>query len=126
MKAGDFLNALTGKHEDPHGSRIRGMNGRVRTFKPAIEAEEFFFIQPARARFLGFCGDTGRGIVYEAKAPSRRVPIVVLRLHPPAIGGADVAPDMIGHRTLAAIVDWSDQFSDFARFNFTSGSIAPK
>src|SRR3979490_1748758 len=60
MQTGDFLDALPGEHENARGARVGRMNGRVRAFEPAIEALEFFFIEPTRSDVLGLRRDPGR------------------------------------------------------------------
>src|SRR5882762_4682018 len=124
METGDLLDALPREHENAHGARVRRVNWRVRAFEPAVEADELLFIKPARPDFLGLRGNAGSGIVNKTEAPLRHSTIIVLRFQTPAVRGSDVAPDVIRHRTLAAIIDGPDNIGDFVRLDVPSWPIA--
>lgn len=68
MQARDFLNALTGQHNELQSARIGEMNRRVGAFQPAIELHELFIVEPARALDLGF-GRNFRGRIVWVRKP---------------------------------------------------------
>src|SRR5262245_51014148 len=97
METCDFIDALPGEHENADRPRVGRVSRRVRTFEPAVEAQELLLIEPAGSHLFGLGGNAGCGVVDEAETSLRYAAVIVLRFHAPAIGRSDVAAHVIRH-----------------------------
>jgi hypothetical protein len=68
---------------------------------------------------------TGGWVVDEAEATRGGGAVVMFRLHAPAVGGADIAADVVGHGVGAALVDWPDDVGDLARLDLAGFAPGP-
>jgi hypothetical protein len=97
VEAGDFLDALSGQHEDTHGAGVRRMHRRVRAFEPAIELDKLLLAEPAGPDDLGLRWNAGCGIDRQLEPARGGAAVVVLGLHAPRVGRPNEAAHVVGH-----------------------------
>ena len=100
------------------------MNRCIGALKPPIEPHELLFIKPPRANLFRLSRNPGGGIIREPETALRCPSVIVLRFHAPAIGSVHIAPDVVGHCLLAALIYRADHFNDFFGLDFARGPVA--
>jgi hypothetical protein len=126
MEACDLLDPLPSQHDDTYGACIGRMHRRIGTLQPAIEPHELVLVEPAATNRLRLGRNAGGRVVDEAEAARGGGAVVVLRLHAPTIGGADIAADMIGHGAGAALIDRADDIGDLVRLDLAGRAVGPE
>jgi len=97
VQPGDLFYSLAGQHDELHGAWIRRMDGSVGAFELAIEPDELVLVEPTVTLDFGLGRNVGSRIEGNAQPPRRRIPIVVVGFHSPAIRGMNIGPHMVGH-----------------------------